>query len=96
MKSVQEYLKEIDTERLVNEYLYAHPIQLHEVMDENIAVKKIKELAKAKLRKYIERLQSLEIEPSEDGREYVLFVHKTLKDGFGEETYLWITCGCVV
>lgn len=87
VKTVQEYLIEIDSEKLINEYLYTHPINLHEVSDDTMTIKKMKELVRKKLQHYIERLQTIKIAPSEEGKEYVLFAHKVLEDGFDEEKY---------
>ena len=87
MRTVQEYLKEIDGERLINEYLYEHPIHLHDVSDEAMTIKEAKALVRAKLQRYLARLQSMETEVSENGKEYALFAHSVLKDGFQEEGY---------
>lgn len=87
MRTVQEYLKEIDGERLINEYLYEHPIHLRDVSDEAMTIKEAKALVRAKLQRYLARLQSMETEVSENGKEYALFAHSVLKDGFQEEGY---------
>ena len=87
MRTVQEYLKKIDDERLINEYLCEHPIHLHEVSDESMTIKEARALVKTKLQRYLERLRTMELEVSEDGKEYALFAHGVLKDGFQEEVY---------
>lgn len=87
MKNVQQYLKEADSERLINEYLYVYPIDVNHVSDETMSVKELKDLVKNNLRKFIERLQTMEIEPSKNGKEYALFAHKVYKDDFAEESH---------
>lgn len=87
MKNVQQYLKEADSEKLINEYLYVYPIDVNHVFDETMSVKELKDLVKNNLRKYIERLQTMEIEPSKNGKEYALFAHKVYKEGYADEAY---------
>lgn len=82
MKTVQTYLKEVDRERLINEYLYENPIHLFQITDETLTIKEAKDRIKENLRKYMERLCTLPIEKSKDGKEYILFAHKVLKDGY--------------
>ena len=82
MKTVQAYLKEMDREKLINEYLYENPIHLLQIEEETLTIKEVKDRIKRNLRKYIERLCTLPIETSEDGKDYILFAHRVLKDGY--------------
>lgn len=84
MKNVQAYLKEMDKEKLINEYLYDNPINIFKLNDESLTIKEAKDRIKGNLRKYIDRLCSLPIEKSEDGKDYMLFAHRVLKDGYHE------------
>ena len=36
MRTVQEYFKEADVEKLINLYLYTHPVDLHELSVEGV------------------------------------------------------------
>ena len=87
MKRVQEYFKEADIEKLINCYLYAHPISWDEVVDDRMTVREVKAAVKLKLNSFIERLQKLEVEESFDRKEYILFAHKARKGEFSEEVF---------
>lgn len=87
MKTVQEYLRQADSEKLINMYLYDHPVNLNELPDEIMSLKDSKEKVKTKLRQYIGRLRTMEIKTPSDGQEYVLFAHKVFRDISEEEEY---------
>lgn len=87
MNTVQEFLRQADSEQLINMYLYDHPVNLNELPDEVMSLKDSKEKVKTKLRQYIERLRTMEIEKPSDGQEYVLFAHKVFRDISEEEEY---------
>lgn len=82
MKTVQAYLREMDREKLINAYLYENPINVFKVTDETLTIKEAKDRVKGNLQKYIERLCKLPIQKSEDGKDYMLFAHSALKDGY--------------
>lgn len=84
MKTVQAYLREMDTEKLIDEYLYENPIYLFQLSEETLTIKEAKDRIKRNLQNYIERLRALPIEKTEDGKDYVLFAHRVLKDGYHE------------
>ena len=86
MKTVQEYFREADADKLVNYYLYRHPVKLEDILNENEKIIDAKNRIRKMLQKYIERLRSMDIEPGEDGKEYVLFAHKMQQDGAEEDT----------
>ena len=87
MKLVQDYLKETDTDLLINQYLYAHPLKLDDLSDEEKSVKEKKKTIREKLRCYVERLRTLEIRTAENGKEYILFAHRVIGDGYGDIEY---------
>ena len=91
MKTVQEYFKEADADQLINYYLYKHPIKLEDISDENQKISEVKNHIRTMLKEYIERLCSMNIEVNEDGKEYVLFVHKMQQDGV-EEDHCSLVC----
>lgn len=86
MKTVQEYFREADADRLVSYYLYKHPIKLEDISDENQKISEVKNHIRTMLKEYIERLCSMNIEVNEEGKEYVLFVHKMQQDGVEEDS----------
>ena len=87
MKTVQEYFIEADADKLINYYLYVHPVKLDDIADDSKTVSDFKEHVRNVLLKYIERLRNLEIEDSEDGKEYILFAHKMQQNGVEDESY---------
>ena len=87
MKTIQETIKELDKERLINHYLYKYPIQFETLKDEDRTVKQIKQRAHDRLSEYIDRLASLEIIEPEDGKHGLVFVHRFLEDGFDEPIF---------
>ena len=87
VKSVQEYFIEADVDKLINYYLYVHPVKLDDIADDSKTVSDLKEHVRNVLLKYIERLRNLEIEDSEDGKEYILFAHKMQQNGVEDESY---------
>ena len=92
MKTVQEYFREADADKLVSHYLYKHPIKVNDILDDNQKIVEVKNHVRTVLKKYIERLRAMNIETtSEDGREYILFVHKMQQDG-GEEDSCSLVC----
>lgn len=79
MRTVQEYFREVNEERLIRYYLYKYPVKLDEISDETMTIKAAKELIWDKLRQYIERLRSMEIETVDEGEECILFYHKKIE-----------------
>jgi len=86
MKTVQKYFKEADADQLINYYLYKHPIKLEDISDENQKISEVKNHIRTVLKEYIGRLCSMNIEVNEDGKEYILFVHKIQQDGVEEDS----------
>ena len=86
MKTVQECFREVNEERLIRYYLYKYPINLDEILNENLTVRAAKELIWDKLKKYIEYLRNIEVENSQNGEEGILFYHKKLENGFPDDT----------
>lgn len=87
MKTIQEYFKEADADKLINYYLYKHSLKVDDISDENKRIVDVKSHVRTVLREYIERLCSMDIETSEDGKEYILFAHKMQQDGVEDESY---------
>jgi hypothetical protein len=103
MKTIQDYLKEADVERLVKEYFITYPIKYEEYLyketeeDElieykpsdvelNLSINQIRAIMEEDLTKYIHRMQTIEITPSENGEEAILFAYKYINDGVEDVT----------
>lgn len=87
MKTIQEYFREADIEELIRYYLYEHPVKIDDISDENRRIVDVKEHIRGLLGGYVERLRSIDIESSEDGKEYILFVHKMQQEGLEDDSY---------
>ena len=71
MKTVQEYFIETDADKLINYYLYKHPVKLEDITHDNEKIIDAKNRIRKRLQEYIERLRSIDIEAGEDGKEYI-------------------------
>jgi hypothetical protein len=87
MRTIQEYLKEADMDRLVKEFFKTHPAKYESEDRMNLSVRQIRENMENHLVEYIHRLQSIKILPSEDKKEAILFAHKYLHDGIADVAY---------
>lgn len=82
MKTVQDYLKTLERNELIETYLFAHPIE-YEFHPEyrTMTVDAIRELHRELLGKYIDWLSALEIKAPKHGRQSLLYVYRRLKNG---------------
>ena len=87
MKTVQEYLKDYDVEKLIAAYIEKYPVSLNEISEENLTIAETKSMVRDKLRKFILRLQTVETEKSQSGKSYILFAHSAMKERFAEDEY---------
>ena len=60
MKTVQEYLRDYDVEKLILAYVEKYPISLYEISEENLTIAETKNMVRDELRKFILRLQAVE------------------------------------
>ena len=88
MKTVQEYLCDLDEDRLIETYLYIHPIQFEELNNVDLSVAEIIEKYKTKLHKYIDRLRTLPIKRTDTAG--IFYVHRIIKDGMNDQDYCMI------
>ena len=88
MKTVQDYLRELDENRLIEAYLGLHPIRFEELSNVELTVSEIIERYKTKLHEYIVRLRTLPIKKSESP--CIFYVHRIIKDGMKDEDYCLI------
>ena len=88
MKNVQEWLRELDTERLVKEYLRIDPIRYDShpaYLDRT--VREIRNARTDRIRRYIERLRTMTVKAPEDGQQGLLYAHRVMKDGMDDQTF---------
>ena len=82
-KTVQEYLREADSDRLISEYCYKYPVDIFRLDADECTIGEIKRSIREKLKNYIERLRTIETAPHSDGRHYVFFANKHLDEELG-------------
>lgn len=87
MKTVQEVLRELDTERLLETYVYNHPIEFYELKALNLPACEVYERYKERYRQYLKRLRTIEIAPDKEGRKSILFVSRCIKDDYTSNEY---------
>ena len=85
MRTVQDILRELDTERLIDTYLYDHPIQYEEWKDRTVS--EIQNQYRKRLREFIDRLRTMQVKPPEDGRISLFYVHRCIKDEFDDVSF---------
>lgn len=79
MKTIQEWLKEVDKEELIGTYIYNYPINIFDLgkKTEKYTVEEVKRKERRMIEEYIDRLINLEIETSDIKNSYVVFAYKT-------------------
>lgn len=85
MKTVQEYFRTLDEDRLISAYLYNNPVTMKEFEKSDASLTAINEKIKSTLHQYIERLRTLPIEKTDF--EGVLYVHRIIKDEISSEAF---------
>lgn len=88
LKTVQEVLCELDTEKLIGTYRWHFPIGYEEhpeLLD--MTVREIQERVRQGLRLFVERLQTLPVQSPEDGKQGLLFAHRIMKGGSHDRTF---------
>lgn len=88
MKTVQQVLRELDEDRIIDVYLYENPIEYdrHEYLLDQ-TVRDVREAVRNRLRQFIRRLKDMEITEPEDGHMGILYAHRTMDDGFGSQAF---------
>lgn len=93
MKTVQDYLKELDTDKLVEEYFFRDPIPYEEfaARTSHLTVQEIRAAYKRRMRLFIDKLREIDAVKSREGNS-VLFAYRYLPEYRGED----IGFGCAV
>lgn len=88
METIQEYLKKLDTEKLIEQYLYDYPIEYELNPDfRDMTVRSIQTKANRRLHAYIDHLRELPVVQSDDGRQHILYVTKKIDEGLSVNDY---------
>lgn len=74
MNTVQQYLKDIDVDKLIDVYMFEYPVDLMYLRDIKETLDEVNRRIVFKLKEYIEKMSNIEIEHSET--EWVFFVNK--------------------
>lgn len=88
MKTVQQVLQELDSDKLIDTYLRDNPIEydrIEKLLDRT--VRDIRDAVRDNLHSYINRLCEMQITEPEDGHQGVLYAHRTMKEGFPSEAF---------
>ena len=89
MKTVQEVLKEVDTEELILAYLERVPISIGLMnRTDDVSAKALLNRAKGQVRDFIERMRTIPIKKSD--KPALLFVFETAKEYYTENAYALI------
>lgn len=88
MKTVKEWLNEINIQKLIGYYQTMYPIYLDDTqLDETITIRRCRDMERSKLQDAIHQLQNLPITLPDDEIQYIIFSHKILIDSSDDETY---------
>ena len=76
MKTIQEHFREADTDELVNDYIFAHPLSFDpsDEIDPGLTVAEAYARYEDRIRGLVERIRTVDTVPMPDG-EWVFFVH---------------------
>ena len=82
MKTAQEVLRSLDTEKLIGTYLYEHPFNYDEHPDMwDMTVNHIRSKVRTGLSNYIDRLRSIEGTIPWDEHRGILYIYRHMKQG---------------
>jgi len=82
MKTVQEHLKSVNREELIDTYLYKYPVNLHNLTKkyDKMTVAEAKEQIRKKMSEFVDHLSNLEVKEPNDDKTYFLMAHARLSD----------------
>ena len=86
MKTVQQHLRELDTDELLDRYFFDHPIEYRLPDFDGYTVAEIRRRNRDCMRRFIERLTGLEVRGEKNGRTGILFACRFMGDGFEPRT----------
>jgi len=88
MKTIQEYLRNLEEEKIIEEYFCMFPIAYESIPTRvNLTILEIRERRKEKLKKYLHRLQRLKTEVPKDGKVGILYAAKCYSTEFNDVAF---------
>ena len=87
MRTIQEYFRELDTEKLIETYLTEYPINYKDFRNKDMTISQIEEYVNKKLHDFIERMKTITVENRKDSFRGILYVHRCIKDGLNDQSY---------
>lgn len=92
MKTVKEWLNEINIQKLIGYYQTMYPAYLDDTrLDETMTIRQCRDMERSKLQDAIHQLQDMPITLPDDGTQYIIFGHKILIDSSDDETYVIVS-----
>ena len=89
MKTVQEWIKETDIDKLADTYFYEYPIEYERYINSEKTVSEIKDAYRKRFYEFIEQLKSTEPKSLSDDEQGIFFCHKACgRDMKNPETVL--------
>lgn len=82
MKTVQEWLKEVNEKDLIDTYIFRHPIDYTMIPDKELTLAYIQEFAKKNLAEFLQRMKTIDVR--RDNEMTVFFAYDGYRDGRGE------------
>lgn len=88
MKTVQDYMRELDKEKLISVYMSEHRgFYLENSGSNDMTAKDVEEALHDKLSDLIDVFRTIAITPPDDGKTAILLVHRMMADGSSEPTF---------
>lgn len=88
MKTIQEYIKNLEEEKIIEEYFCMFPIAYESIPTRvNLTILEIRERRKDKLKKYLRRLRRLKVEAPKDGKIGILYASKCYSTEFNDVAF---------
>ena len=88
MKTVKEWLNEINIQKLIGYYQTMYPTYLDDTrLDETMTIRQCRDMKCSKLQESIHNLQNIPVVLPDNGTQYIIFSHKILIDSSDDEAY---------
>jgi len=89
MKTIQEYLRELDRDKLVDTYLYEYPLDFNQLENcQDRTVRELRNTVKERLLAFVDTLADLEPVPTENKSIFIAF--RYIRDDFDDVTFTLI------
>lgn len=92
LKTVKEWLNEINIEKLIGYYQTMYPAYLDDTrLNETMTIRQCRDMERSKLQDAIHNLQNMPVALPNDGTQYIIFGHTILIDNTDDETYVIVS-----